>query len=208
MDAKRTFAAVIVGAAVLYGVGYLLFNMLFASFYAANAGTATGVDRDSQIFWALAVGYLAYAYLIVFALRYRPNAALDGNRVRGRCDRRVPCLVYRGLASTRPTREPRPGLTGEPDLLGPAAVAYLAYAYLIVFALRYRPNAGSMGTGFLVGATVGFLAWFMVDFIFYGISNIQTLTRTIVDPLLELVHAGIAGAVIAAIRGSGAPPAA
>ena len=141
MDAKRTFAAVIVGAAVLYGVGYLLFNMLFASFYAANAGTATGVDRESQIFWALAVGYIGYAYLIVFAL-------------------------------------------------------------------RYRPNAGSMGQGFLVGATVGFLAWFMVDFIFYGISNIQTLTRTIVDPLLELVHGGIAGLVIAAVRGSGAPPAA
>ncbi len=139
MDAKRTFAAVIVGAAVLYGVGYLLFNMIFASFYAANGGTATGVDREHQIFWAL-------------------------------------------------------------------AVAYIAYAYLIVFALRYRPNAGSMGTGFLVGATVGFLAWFVADFVLYGVANIQTLTRTIVDPLLELVHGGIAGLVIAAIRGSGAPP--
>jgi hypothetical protein len=136
MDAKRTIAAVVVGAAVLYGVGYLLFNMMFASFYAANAGTASGVDRTPQIFWAL-------------------------------------------------------------------AVAYIAYAYLIVFALRFRPTPGAMGTGFLVGATVGFLIWFVADFVLYGVTNTANLTRTMVDPLLELVHGGIAGLVIAAIRGGG-----
>lgn len=134
MDAKRTVAAVIVGAAVLYGVGWLLFDKLLASFYAANVGSATGVMRESQVMWAMAVGYVFYAYLIIFAL-------------------------------------------------------------------RFRPGAGSAGQGFMIGAAVGFLLWGTVDFVLYGISNINNLTLTIVDPLVELAHGGIAGAVIAAVRG-------
>jgi hypothetical protein len=46
---------------------------------------------------------------------------------------------------------------------------------------------------------VGFLLWFTADFMFYGYTNLSTLTKTIVDPLLEIVHGGIAGAVIAAV---------
>ena len=134
MDAKRTVAAVIVGAAVLYGVGWVLFDKLLMSFYAANAGTATGVMRDPQVMWAMVVGYLFYAYSIIFALRFRP-----GN--------------------------------------------------------------GSAGQGALIGAAVGFLIWATVDFILYGVSNMNNLTVTIVDPLVEIVHGGIAGAVIAAVRG-------
>ena len=136
MSAGRTVAAVVVGAAVLYGVGWVLFNKLLASFYAANAGTATGVMRDPQVMWAMVVGYVFYAYSIIFAL-------------------------------------------------------------------RFRPGAGSLGQGFLIGAAVGFLLWGTVDFVFYGISNINNLTVTIVDPLVEIVHGGIAGAVIAAVRGGG-----
>ncbi len=140
MDAKRTVAAVIIGAAVLYGVGWVLFDKLLLNFYMANAGTATGVMRESQVMWAMAVGYIFYAYLIIFALRFRP--------------------------------------------------------------------AGGMGQGFLVGAAVGFLLWGTVDFIFYGIANINNLTVTIVDPLVELFHGGVAGAVIAAVRGGGSTTAA
>jgi uncharacterized membrane protein len=136
MDAKRTVAALIIGAAVLYGVGWLLFDKLLLSFYQANAGSATGVMRESQVMWSMVVGYLFYAYAIIFAL-------------------------------------------------------------------RFRPGAGSMGQGFLIGAAVGFLIWGTVDFIFYGIANINNLTVTIVDPLVEIVHGGIAGAVIAAVRGGG-----
>lgn len=137
MSAGRTVAAVVVGAAVLYGVGWLLFDKLLVSYYAANVGSATGVMRDSQVLWSMLVGYLFYAYAIIFAL-------------------------------------------------------------------RFRPGSGSLGQGFLIGATVGFLIWGTVDFVFYGISNINNMTLTIVDPLVEIVHGGIAGAVIAAVRGGGA----
>jgi uncharacterized membrane protein len=141
MDAKRTVAAVLVGAAVLYGVGWLLFDKLLLNFYMANAGSATGVMRENQVLWSLVVGYLFYAYLIVYAL-------------------------------------------------------------------RFRSGAGSISQGFLIGASVGFLVWASVDFIFYGIANINNLTLTIVDPLVELIHGGIAGAAIAAVRGGGGSPAA
>jgi len=53
--------------------------------------------------------------------------------------------------------------------------------------------------GLKIGAIVGFLLWFTVDLIFYGIWNVSNLTVSIVDPLLELIRAGISGAVIAAV---------
>src|SRR5215467_3015663 len=126
MDAKRFGVATVVGGIVLYALGYLIFNVMFAGFYAANVGSATGVDRASQIPWAMAVGNLAYAALIAYALE-------------------------RGGTSV------------------------------------------SIGDGVKVGAIVGFLIWCSVDFTFYGATNIANLSRTIVDPLLEIVHAGVAG---------------
>ena len=123
--------ATLVGGVVLYAVGYLIFTTAFGAFYAANAGSATGVDRAEQIVWAMAVANLAYAALIVFVM-----------------GRRTP---------------------------------------------------GSIGEGAITGAVVGFLIWCTADFALYGSSNIANLTRTLVDPLLEIVHGGIAGAAIAAV---------
>jgi hypothetical protein len=48
-----------------------------------------------------------------------------------------------------------------------------------------------------VGATVEFLLWFTADFIVYSYMDMPTLTRTVIDPLLEAVRGGVAGAVIA-----------
>jgi uncharacterized membrane protein len=132
MDTKRFGVATLVGGIALFAVGYLIFNVMFASFYAANVGSATGVDRTSQIQWAMAVGNLAYAALIAFVLE-------------------------RGGGTV------------------------------------------SIGDGIKVGAIVGFLIWCTADFTFYGATNIATLLRTSVDPLLEIVHGGIAGAAVAAV---------
>ena len=52
-----------------------------------------------------------------------------------------------------------------------------------------------------MGAVVGFLLWFTVDFILYGITNVENLAQTVVDPLLELLRGGIAGGVIAVVLG-------
>ena len=127
----KQLTGTIVGGVVLYGLGYLMFSRAFAAFYAANAGSATGVDRSPELVWAVALGCLAYAALITFAL---------GSR-----------------------------------------------------------GALSITQGALVGAIVGFLIWFTADFTLYGVTNISNLTRTMVDPLLEIVRGSISGAVIAAV---------
>ena len=131
MDAKRLVVGTLVGGVVLYAVGYVIFTRAFADFYAANAGSATGVDRGGELFWAMALANLAYAALVTFTI---------GNRI----------------------------------------------------------GSLSIGDGATIGAIVGFLLWFTADFVFYGTTNIANLTRTVVDPLLEVVHGGIGGAVIAA----------
>ena len=132
MGAKRFVVGTLVGGVVLYAVGYVIFTRAFADFYAANAGSATGVDRGGELFWALALANLAYAALVMFAI---------GNRV----------------------------------------------------------DSLSIGEGATIGAIVGFLLWCTADFVVYGTTNIANLTRTVVDPLLEIVHGGIGGAVMAAV---------
>jgi hypothetical protein len=129
MTTKQWAVGTVGGAVVLFAVGYVIFELLLKDFYAANSGTATGVYREAQIIWAVAVGALAYAALILFALR-----------------------------------------------------ANLASA--------------DVASGAKTGATVGFLIWLCADFTLYGISNINTLTLAIVDPLVELVRGGITGAAI------------
>jgi hypothetical protein len=134
MDAKRFAIGTLVGGVTMYVVGYLIFEVAFGAFYAANVGSATGVSRDVNLVWAVALGSLSYAALVTLAI---------GNR------------------------------------RGPSTIA----------------------AGVKAGAVVGFLLWFTVDFIFFGITNISNLTRTVVDPLLELVRGGIGGAVITAAVG-------
>ena len=134
MDIKRFIIGTVVGAITLYILGYLIFDLAFAEFYAANAGSATGVVRDNQVVWAVALGTVSYAALLTLAIETRAGSA----------------TIVEGL---------------------------------------------------MIGALVGFLLWFTVDFIFYGNFNMANLNLTFVDPLLELIRAGIGGAVIAAVLG-------
>ena len=134
MDIKRFIIGTVVGAITLYILGYLIFDLAFAEFYAANAGSATGVVRDNQVVWAVALGTLSYAALLTLAIGSRASST-------------------------------------------------------------------TIVDGLKIGAIVGFLMWFGADFIFYGIFNISNLTLTFVDSLLELIRAGITGAVIATVLG-------
>lgn len=71
MDAKRFVIATVVGGVVLLATGYLIFDMIFAAFYAANAGSATGVTRTPYLLWALMLASLSYAALITYAIGNR-----------------------------------------------------------------------------------------------------------------------------------------
>lgn len=130
MNTKQWAVGTIVGGIVLFVTGYIIFEMLLGDFYDANGGSATGVPRDPPILWAVIVGSLAYAALILYALRGQ-TASL------------------------------------------------------------------SVASGAKVGATVGFLIWACADFWIYGSTNVNNLTLAIVDPLVEGLHGGIGGAALA-----------
>jgi hypothetical protein len=122
----------------MYLVGYLIWTVTFADFFAANMGSASGVPRETVIIWAVVLGHFSLAALVTFTLGRRQGSA-------------------------------------------------------------------TILDGFKVGAIVGFLVWFGVDLIHFGAMNVRNLTATIVDPLLELVRTGIAGAVIASVLARWAP---
>ena len=74
MDIKRFIIGTIVGGIALYILGYVMFNLAFADFFAANAGSATGVWKDPQVIWAIALGTLSYAALITLAIGIRAGS--------------------------------------------------------------------------------------------------------------------------------------
>ena len=75
MDTKRFVVGTLVGGVVLFVAGYLIFDMAFASFYAANEGSATGVVRTPQLVWAVVLGTLSYGALITLAMGNRPASS-------------------------------------------------------------------------------------------------------------------------------------
>ncbi len=74
MDIKRFIIGTVVGGIALYILGYVIFNLAFADFFAANAGSATGVWKDPQVIWAIALGTLSYAALITLAIGTRAGS--------------------------------------------------------------------------------------------------------------------------------------
>ncbi len=91
------------------------------------------------------------------------------------------------------------GAFRDPGLQWAYALSSLSLAALVTLGIVSRAGAPTIGRGFTTGAVIGFLVWFGVDFGLYGYANLFNLTATVVDPLLETIHHGIAGAVIAAV---------
>ena len=131
MCTKRLAIATLVGGSVMYAVGYLIWDIAFAEFFASNGSDK--VARETALIWPQILGTFSLAALVALGVG--------------------------------------------------------------------KGNQSSIAEGFKVGATVGFLVWFGVDFTRYGIQDVLNLTATIVDPLLEVVRSGIGGAVIASVLG-------
>lgn len=93
------------------------------------------------------------------------------------------------------------GVDRAQQLVWAVALGSLSYAALVTLGIGSRAGSSNLAAGVKVGAVVGFLLWFTVDFTLYGITNVANLTRAIVDPLLELVRGGIAGGVIGIVLG-------
>jgi hypothetical protein len=69
MNSKQWAAGIVGGGIIVLALGYVIFDRLLGDFYAANAGSATGVARDPQLLWAVAVGAAAYAALVILTLK-------------------------------------------------------------------------------------------------------------------------------------------
>lgn len=80
MNVKRLTIGSITGLVALYIVGMVFWQMVFADFFAANSGSAEGVDREQPILWAAVLGTLFYAVLVTLMLEARSSAAsiVDG----------------------------------------------------------------------------------------------------------------------------------
>ena len=74
MNMKRLSIGSAVGLVALYILGYLIWQMIFTDFFAANSGSAAGVDRESPILWAAIVGTLFYAVLLTLAVETQSGA--------------------------------------------------------------------------------------------------------------------------------------
>ena len=64
MTLQRLAIGTVVGGLVLFILGYLVYGVLFASFFATNVGTATGVTREPFNFVALLIGQLAFSAVL------------------------------------------------------------------------------------------------------------------------------------------------
>jgi hypothetical protein len=68
MTTQRCVLGTVVGGIILFVVGYLIYGVAFVSFFQANAGSATGVQRESPDFVALAIGQILWGGLLTLVL--------------------------------------------------------------------------------------------------------------------------------------------
>jgi len=68
MDIKKFITGTLVGGVTHFLLGFILYGLLLESFFIANAGSATGVNRgpEDMVWWALILGSLAFAALITY----------------------------------------------------------------------------------------------------------------------------------------------
>ena len=68
MTAQKRILASLAGCIVLFLTGWLFYGYLFSDFFDNNAGSATGVMKEDgeMLMWALVVGNLLQAYLLVY----------------------------------------------------------------------------------------------------------------------------------------------
>ncbi len=90
------------------------------------------------------------------------------------------------------------GVPREEAILWAAIVGALLYGAFLTLALESRGATAVMDAS-MVGAVVGLLLWGTADFILFANFNLNNLSATIADTVLEGVRAGIAGAIIALV---------
>jgi uncharacterized membrane protein len=82
MDIKRFAVSVLVGAFAMHAIGYLVFDVATADFYAANAAR-TDLTRDSNLQWSIALGNLSFATLLALYIARADRPSVAGGMLAG-----------------------------------------------------------------------------------------------------------------------------
>jgi hypothetical protein len=93
-----------------------------------------------------------------------------------------------------------PGISRDVVILWAAILGHCSLACLLTLAV-WKMDSATLLRGMMVGAVVGFLAWFGFDFIQFAATHRFNLTATILDPFLEIVRMGASGAMIGLVLG-------
>ena len=74
---KNCVLAILASFVTMFVLGYVAYEPILGDFFAANAGTATGVIKEAPVFWQIIVGQLCGSTLLVCALSWKgaENAA-------------------------------------------------------------------------------------------------------------------------------------
>jgi hypothetical protein len=75
MDSKRLLAGTLAGAVTISVVGYLLYEVIFASFLDAQM---TVVPREAPIWWAAVLSALAHALLLTLVIAWAGDSSAAG----------------------------------------------------------------------------------------------------------------------------------
>jgi hypothetical protein len=82
MSPKQLVTGTLVGALTLSAIGYVIFGIAFPDFFTnfMNAGSATNVERQPPLLWAVALAMLSYGLLMTLAVggRARPLTTRTG----------------------------------------------------------------------------------------------------------------------------------
>ncbi|MCP3929182.1 MAG: DUF1761 domain-containing protein [Bacteroidetes bacterium] len=64
MKTKDLLLATLAGTVVYFLLGWLIYGLLFMKFFEANAGSASGVNKEPMLWWAMILGSIAFAFLL------------------------------------------------------------------------------------------------------------------------------------------------
>lgn len=68
MSTRQFALATVAGWITLFVLGFVVYGLLLASFFAANPGSATGTERAEPLFWSIALGELGLAAALTIVL--------------------------------------------------------------------------------------------------------------------------------------------
>jgi hypothetical protein len=79
MDVKKLLVGTIVGTVVLSVFVWLFWMVLFAGFFADQAGSAVGLMKDPPLMWAMVLGTVSLAALYTLITQWRGDVTMmDG----------------------------------------------------------------------------------------------------------------------------------